>query len=642
MLVKDRTKGKPKPEPLLSQLQLQVPPHNQEVERALLGAICLTPDCLYQIIDIGLDSSDFYIYAHQLIFEAIIELSNQSKPFDVVHIGNYLESKNKLADIGGTSPIAELFLSHLSMGSPLSCAQIVKEKSLLRKIISATTQIASEAFSGVPNVDEFLDKAEAEVYRITDAKENASFSNLKKVLSQSLEMIFDRKGGVFDTLKTGFTDFDQLTSGLSKGQLLVLAARPGMGKTSLVLSIVKNIALNKEPDDASVKNQNKVVAIFSLEMSKEELAFRFLSAVSKIPSSSLKKGKLQQTQMQGLITAADILSRACIFIDDGTSPSIFEIRSRCRRLLAQEKKLDLVVIDYLQLMRGSSKNASKDHSREREISEISRGLKNLAKELKVPVVALSQLNRGVETRPNKRPMLSDLRECVTGDTQVLLADGSFADISSLVGKTPYVKSFCFDFGQIKNALAEKVWFVGKKAVFQICLEDQKQIQATAEHRFYVQGDWIKLKDLQIGQFLSIFDQNGLQEVRIVEIISQGEKDVFDLTVPQTACWFGNHVLTHNSGAIEQDADIVVFIYRDEVYNKETDKKGIAELIVAKHRAGETKTVELKWNPEFTEFANLSRRYEDQVDYSDYVDPDDSMEFDAEEINAFRPEKGDER
>jgi replicative DNA helicase len=282
------------------------------------------------------------------------------------------------------------------------------------------------------------------------------------VLTDNLHTIEElalRKSDVIG-LSTGFHEFDKMTSGLKGGQLVILAARPAMGKTSLFLSAAQNIAMGGK----------SVVAIFSLEMSKEELGFRFLSGLSRIDSKRLKIGRLQDRDWPRLTQAADQLSKSKVFMDDSGDLTVLDIRSRCRRLLAMEKRLDLIVVDYLQLMKGSKASRMGDGSREREISEISRNLKNLAKELKVPVIALSQLNRGVESRPNKRPMLSDLRE---------------------------------------------------------------------------------------------------------------------------------------SGAIEQDADIVCFIYRDEVYNKDTEDRGIAELIVAKHRAGEVGTIRLAWLAEYTLFANLA-------------------------------------
>jgi len=338
----------------------------------------------------------------------------------------------------------------------------VHEKALIRRMIDASAKIATEAYDGVENVEAYLDDAERMIFEVSDFKSNRSFTNIRSVLIENMHALEDLCKAKSDVigLRTGFYDFDRLTSGLRAGQLVIIAARPAMGKTSLFLSMAQNIA----------KSHDSVVALFSLEMSKEELGFRFLSGMTRIDAKRLKVGKLSTGEWEQLVVASDQLSKSKIFIDDSADLTVMDIRARCRRLLASEKHLDLIVVDYLQLMRGS-KAYQKEGSREREISEISRGLKNLAKEQKVPVIALSQLNRGVENRPNKRPMLSDLRE---------------------------------------------------------------------------------------------------------------------------------------SGAIEQDADMVCFIYRDEVYNKESEDKGVAELIVAKHRSGETETIRLAWLSQYTLFANLTR------------------------------------
>mgnify|MGYP001608899130 FL=1 len=337
----------------------------------------------------------------------------------------------------------------------------MRDKAILRRLIETSAEIANEAYSGVEDTESFLDDTERRILSVADSKLTKSFSSIQNILVDTMHTIEDLASKKSDVIgmATGFTGFDRLTSGLKGGQLIIIAARPAMGKTSLFLSAAQNIATSGKA----------VVAIFSLEMSKDELGFRSLAGLSKIDAKRLKVGRLMDRDWPRLAQAADTLSKSKIYIDDSGDLTVMDIRARCRRLLAVEKRIDLIVVDYLQLMKGT-KSARMDGSREREISEISRNLKNLAKELKVPVIALSQLNRGVESRPNKRPMLSDLRE---------------------------------------------------------------------------------------------------------------------------------------SGAIEQDADIVCFIYRDEVYNKDTEDKGIAELIVAKHRAGETDTIRLAWIPEYTLFANLA-------------------------------------
>jgi replicative DNA helicase len=441
----------------------RVPPHHSEAERSVLGAILLNNESIFRVLEIGLTPADFYQESHQKIFEVALALSERGQPVDLVTMTTTLRDRGWFERVGGAATLTSLFDDTFAVGNVLHYGRIVRDKSVLRQMIQTTAEIASEAYDGVENTEAYLDEAERRILSVSDSKLTKSFASMQEVLVQnmhSIEEMSQKKADVIG-LATGFTDFDRLTSGLRPGQLIVLAARPAMGKTSLFLSMAQNIAMTGK----------SVVAIFSLEMSKEELGFRFLSGMTRIDSKKLKVGRLADRDWPRLAQAADQLSKSKIFIDDSGELTVMDIRARCRRLFTMEKRLDMIVVDYLQLMKGSRASQKGDGSREREISEISRNLKSLAKEQGVPIIALSQLNRGVESRPNKRPMLSDLRE---------------------------------------------------------------------------------------------------------------------------------------SGAIEQDADMVCFIYRDEVYNKESEDKGVAELIVAKHRAGETDTIRLAWLPEYTLFANLAK------------------------------------
>jgi replicative DNA helicase len=332
--------------------------------------------------------------------------------------------------------------------------------------------------------------------------------------------------------------------------------------------------------------------------------------MTRIESKKLKVGRLADRDWPRLAQAADQLSKSKIFIDDSGDLTVMDIRARCRRLMSSEKRVDLIVVDYLQLMKGSKAASKGDGSREREISEISRNLKSLAKEQKVPIIALSQLNRGVESRPNKRPMLSDLRECVTGDTQVLLADGNQMPICSLCDQKPEVMTMSASGSLIKTA-CDLVWKVGVRATFEVNLSSGKKVRTTLSHRLLSQKGWKEVGSLLPGDLLATVNSpfvvsGDLCWDQVISVDSSGDEDVYDLTVPQTGSWIANGIVSHNSGAIEQDADMVCFIYRDEVYNKQTEDAGVAELIVAKHRAGETDTIRLAWLPEYTLFANLAR------------------------------------
>ncbi len=462
----------------------RVPPHSDEAERAVLGAILLNgDDVIHRVLEHHLESRDFYHKAHQKIFEAMRALAEEGSVSDLTSVSTRLRDRGDLEAIGGVGHLSGYLADTFAVGNVAYYSKIVKEKAILRRTIEAAGEIIAQGYDGVENLDDFLDEAERKIFSLSDQKSGKSLTALASIIYTNMGSMQElaKKGSDVIGLSTGFTKLDTLTSGFRGGQLIILAARPAMGKTSLFLSAVQNI----------VQTGEAVVAIFSLEMSSEELGFRFLSGMTHIESKKLKVGNLSTADWKELGEAASRLHKSRVFIDDSADITVMDIRARCRRLVASEKRLDLIVVDYLQLMRGSSKASRGDSSREREISEISRGLKALAKELRVPIIALSQHNRGVESRPNKRPMLSDLRE---------------------------------------------------------------------------------------------------------------------------------------SGAIEQDADMVCFIYRDEVYNKDTADKGVAELIVAKHRAGETDTIRLAWLAQYTLFANLAEedRYATQLspprlDRGDYLE-----------------------
>lgn len=363
--------------------------------------------------------------------------------------------------------------------------------------------------------------------------------------------------------------------------------------TSFVLNIARNIAaLQKLP-----------VAIYSLEMSKLQLVYRLLSSEVEMESSRLRTGRIAQNEWEKLGHAISVLSQMPIFIDDTPNISVTEIRSRCRRLQAEQGgALGLVLIDYLQLMEGGGDN------RVQELSKMTRSLKGLARELNVPIIALSQLSRGVESRTNKRPMMSDLRECVTGDTLVVLADGRRVPIQDLVGHTPEVISLD-SHGKLVQAQSEVVWEVGTRTVYTLTTASGRKIRATAEHRLYTFDGWQRLKQLSAGSHIAVAqDRPETDDIFWDEVISiepAGEESVYDLTVPGPASWLADGIVSHNSGAIEQDADLIMMLYREEYYDPDTPDRGIAEVIITKHRNGPTGTVKLLFEPQFTRFRNLA-------------------------------------
>ena len=439
---------------------LRVPPHSIDAEQAVLGGLMLVPESLDKVAD-RLDENDFYRHDHRLIWRAISELANRGRPSDAVTLGEWFEDNDLVQMIGDASYLVDLVNATPSAANITAYADIVREKSVLRRLIQAGTDITEDAYCpDGREVQEILEIAEQRVFHIAESgsrgkRDLLSMSDAVKDAYRLLQERYQKRGQLIG-VSTGFIDLDNLTSGLQPSDLIIVAARPSMGKTAFAVNIAEAVALR-----ASMG-----VAIFSMEMSASQLAFRLISSVGRIPHQHLRSGELAEEDWPRVTNATKLLSPAQIYIDDTPSLSPIELRSRARRLYRENAGLGLIVIDYLQLMQvpGSKEN------RATEISEISRSLKGLAKELNVPIVALSQLNRSLESRTDKRPMMSDLRE---------------------------------------------------------------------------------------------------------------------------------------SGAIEQDADVIMFIYRDEYYNRESPDQGLAEIIIGKQRNGPTDTVKLTFLGQYTKFENYA-------------------------------------
>lgn len=448
-------------------IEERVPPQNIEAEQAVLGAMLIDKEAIAKATEV-LSADDFYREAHRVIFSAMLELYNKNEAVDMVTVTEILKRDNKLEDIGGIAYITSLANVVLTAANVKYHAEIVAEKSVLRQLVRVSTEIAAMGYEANEDVGMLLDTAESRILEISNRKKKNDFTAINDILMdsvQSIESLLQNKGGLTG-LPAGFADLDKLTSGLHPSDFIILAARPSMGKTALALNIVQNVALRAHK---VIGGEPRSVAFFSLEMSKEQLVNRMLCAEAGIDSQRLRVGEMHDEDWTHLWDACDTMSRAKIYIDDTAGITAMDMRSRARRLKA-EHGLDLIVVDYLQLMQGSGKrNNSGD--RQQEVSEISRSLKALARELDVPVLALSQLSRSVESRQVKRPMLSDLRE---------------------------------------------------------------------------------------------------------------------------------------SGSLEQDADIVAFLYREDYYNPETENKH-TELIIAKHRNGPVDTVNLFFQKQFTKFVGFTKR-----------------------------------
>ncbi|MFD2672184.1 replicative DNA helicase [Marinicrinis sediminis] len=439
----------------------RVPPQNVEAEQAVLGAILLDSDSLVTVME-RVQTDDFYRASHQLIYEAMVELAEEQEPVDLVTVTSRLQDKKQLEESGGVSYLTQLANAVPTAANVDHYASIVEEKSLMRRLIRTATHIVSEGYASAEDVNSLLSDAERRIMEISNRRSSSGFVSIRDVVMDvfdRVEFLYQHKGGTTG-IPSGFVDLDKMTSGFQRSDLIIVAARPSVGKTAFALNIAQNVGVRA----------NESVAIFSLEMSAAQLVQRMVCAESNVDAGRLRTGHLEDDDWQKLTMAIGTLAEANIYIDDSPALTVADIRAKCRRL-KREKGLGMILIDYLQLIHGRGKS----DNRQQEVSEISRTLKQIARELEVPVIALSQLSRGVEQRQDKRPMMSDLRE---------------------------------------------------------------------------------------------------------------------------------------SGSIEQDADIVAFLYRDDYYNQDTEKKNIIEIIIAKQRNGPVGTVELVFLKHYNKFVNYDRSHDE--------------------------------
>lgn len=371
-------------------------PHNIDAEKAVLGAAFLNKDALAEAMEY-VQPADFYKRAHQLIFTKMVELENDGEPIDPITVKNALDKDKQTENVGGFAYLGELAATVPSAASVEYYAKIVHDKAIRRNLINAATKIINKGYDSEDPTDDLLDQAEQSILHVSEANDKSGFQEIESVLSKSMEHIEDlsKNDSRITGLETGYNQLDQMTTGFHPDELIIIAARPAVGKTAFALNIAQNVATRTDNN----------VAIFSLEMSAESLVNRMLCAEGNIDANHLRTGNLTQDEWNSLMFAAGTLSNAGIYIDDTAGIKVAEIRARCRRLKKEKGNLGLIVIDYLQLIEGSNPD-----NRQQEVSEISRQLKKLAKELEVPVIALSQLSRGVEQRQDKRPVLSDIRE----------------------------------------------------------------------------------------------------------------------------------------------------------------------------------------------------------------------------------------
>lgn len=469
-------------------------PANLEAERAVLGSLLIDPDAIIKIASF-LRAEDFYRERHAWLYEAMMALHDRREPLDFVTVVDELERRGHLQEVGGPAYITDLISGTPSAMYVDHYARIVERTALLRRLISAAGQIAELAYDDSQEVDEVIDKAETLIFGVSEALIHRDLMPIRAIMAQVVDHIdfLARNQDTLMGVPTGFTFLDRLLGGLQKSDLIILAARPAMGKTSLALNIAQNAA----------KRYGARVGIFSLEMSNEQLVQRLLSMETGIDSHRLRLGQVHDDEWPILLEAANLLANTAIFIDDTPAATVNEIRTKCRRLYA-EHGLDLVLIDYMQLMSGQS--GGREANRQQEISYISRSLKGLARELNVPVIALSQLSRAVESRSDKRPMLSDLREsgCLAGDTPVYLPEtGQYVPIRALVNEERATVA-CLDQNswRLTSAPLARAFCTGVKSVFELRTQLGRSLRATANHRFLTIDGWKRLDELSIGDHIA--------------------------------------------------------------------------------------------------------------------------------------------
>ncbi|MCB0096885.1 MAG: replicative DNA helicase [Caldilineaceae bacterium] len=469
-------------------------PANLEAERAVLGSLLIDPDALIKVANF-LRAEDFYRERHGWIYEAMLALNERREPIDFVTLQDELERREQLSEIGGPA-----YISDLSTSTPTSIyvdhyARIVERTALLRRLIAGAGKIVELAYDESQDANQVLERAEQIIFGISESRVHRDLTPIHSVMQDVINRLdfLSRNQDTLMGVSTGFHAMDKLLGGFQQSDLIIVAARPGMGKSSLALSVAQKAA----------QNLNARVAIFSLEMSSEQLVQRLLAMETRIDSHRLRLGQIYDDEWAILLEVANSLANSQVFIDDTPGASVSDIRTKARRLYA-EHGLDLLIIDYMQLMTGQS--GSRNENRQQEISYISRSLKELARELNVPVVALSQLSRAVESRADKRPMLSDLREsgCLTGDSLVTLYDGQRIPIAELCGKAGFnVFSLNPETLKLEHAIVTNAFCTGEKQVFTLQTQLGRSIRATANHKFLTIEGWKRLDQIKLGERIAL-------------------------------------------------------------------------------------------------------------------------------------------
>ena len=675
----------------------RTPPQDLAAEQSVLGAMLLSKDAIGEVTEV-LKGRDFYRPAHEYIYDAVMDLYGSGEPIDAITVADHLGKKGQLQQVGGHIYLHELLSSVSVTANATYYAEIVRDKAVLRRLVDASMKISQMGYQAEGDVTSIVDRAQQTIYEVAENRTKEDYQPLSELVELTLDEIEAlTQHGQMAGVPTGFIDLDHLTNGLHPGQMIIIAARPGMGKSTLGLDFARSAAIR----------HGLCSVFYSLEMTKSEIVMRLMSAESGVPLNAIRKGDMTEEYWQRISNKTAQVSRAPLFIDDSPNLTMMEIRAKSRRL-KQRNDLKLIIIDYMQLMT----SGKKVESRQLEVSEFSRQIKLLAKELEVPVVALSQLNRGPEARQDKKPMLSDLREsgCLTADTRVLRADtGAEVTMGALLEsgeRNVPVWSLDAD-GRLVARPMTHVFSSGVKKVYRLRLTSGREVKASANHPFLTRDGWMPLGELAAGTELAVprfvpeplnpeprphadvrdaakaveggadlpdwvpslpngqlalflnflaagttgplfqtrhrrladdlarlwlrlgavadvqggdygsrfvldaspfgAPADGAKDIRwhvIASIDYLGEEEVFDATVLDTHNFVADGISVHNS--LEQDADMVILLHREDAYDKQSPRQGEADFIVAKHRNGATDTLPVAFQGALSRFVDMQR------------------------------------
>jgi replicative DNA helicase len=631
-------------------LVTQSAPYSQEAEEAVLGAVLVNPESFLTVASF-LKAEDFFFVRHGYVWQAMLRLNERNEPIDYLTLLQELKDLGWLEEIGGPA-----YITYLVNNTPTSIyaevyGRLVERAAVRRRLMLAADEIKALALNEELTIENVTVEAETKLFSVTDRQLKREFIPMRDAIHEYFDRIEHLMHHHQDSLglPSGFRDLDSLLGGLQKSDLIIFAGRPGVGKTAFMLSLAMNAA-----------RIGGRIGIFTMEMGVDQITQRLVSMETGINTQKLRLGHLTPQEYSRFVEAAGRISTLRIFIDDTPALSPIQMRTKCRRLM-HEHGIDLIILDYLQLMNSGT---AYENNRVQEVSYISRSLKELARELNIPILSAAQLSRAVEQRQDKRPVLSDLREsgCLAGESLVYLPDeGRYVPIRDLSGKTGFrVMSLNTDTWKLEPAVVTNAFCTGTKPVYKLTTRLGRTIRATANHKFLTICGWKRLdeltyndsvasleaiqrrrlkpygyekpnalKALKIASFVGtryisslqqqpdvltfgdptfIYDMPDSRDVywdSIVSIEPDGETEVFDLTVPGNSNFASCNIICHNS--LEQDSDVVMFLYRDVLYNEATEFPNQADVIIAKHRNGPTGTISLYFDKSITKFTDAATR-----------------------------------